>query len=153
MIIVCINCNKKFETDQNLIPTEGRMLQCGSCNHKWFFKIENNFNENEKNINDQKIDKKNEESDPIIKNFVDETLHHEDPPALEKSKAIKSAKKNEINYFKVFIVIIISIAALIILLETFKVQLKFVIPNIETLLDNLYQSIKDIKLFMIDLTK
>ena len=153
MIIVCISCNKKFETDQNLIPTEGRMLQCGSCNHKWFFKIENNFNENEKNINDQKIDKKNEESEAIIENFVDETLHHEDPVAPEKSKAIKSSKKNEINYFKVFIVIIISIAALVILLETFKVQLKFVIPNIETLLDNLYQSIKDIELFMIDLIK
>ena len=40
MIIVCPNCNKKFEIDNTLIPSEGRMLQCGSCDHKWFYKAE-----------------------------------------------------------------------------------------------------------------
>ena len=39
MIIDCPNCNKKFDIDQNLIPSNGRLLQCGSCNHKWFFKL------------------------------------------------------------------------------------------------------------------
>jgi len=38
MIITCNKCNKKFEIDENLIPYEGRLLQCGSCNHRWFFK-------------------------------------------------------------------------------------------------------------------
>ena len=41
MIISCDNCNKKFELDKNLIPPKGRILQCGSCNHKWLFKPEN----------------------------------------------------------------------------------------------------------------
>ena len=45
MIIDCPVCNKKFDIDQDLIPTDGRLLQCGSCNHKWFFKL----NINEKN--------------------------------------------------------------------------------------------------------
>ena len=28
---------KKFEIDSNLIPEKGRTLQCGTCNHVWFF--------------------------------------------------------------------------------------------------------------------
>ena len=40
MIISCPNCNKKFKIDQNLIPIDGRLLQCSNCKHKWHFKIE-----------------------------------------------------------------------------------------------------------------
>ena len=38
MIISCPSCQKKFELDDNLLPENGRTLQCGSCNYKWFFK-------------------------------------------------------------------------------------------------------------------
>ena len=38
MIIECVNCNKKFEVNSELIPRTGRTIQCGSCNHTWFFK-------------------------------------------------------------------------------------------------------------------
>ena len=65
----------------------------------------------------------------------------------------KVNKKNDVNYFKILIVIIISFIALILILETFKVQLSIIIPNIEIVLDNLYQSINDIKLFILDLIK
>ena len=37
MIIECINCNKRFEVNSELIPSSGRTIQCGSCNHIWFF--------------------------------------------------------------------------------------------------------------------
>ena len=37
MIITCENCNKKFEINDDLIPKRGRLLQCGSCDHQWFF--------------------------------------------------------------------------------------------------------------------
>ena len=40
MIITCNNCNKKFDIDSSLIPDKGRLLQCVSCDHKWFFKKE-----------------------------------------------------------------------------------------------------------------
>ena len=40
MIITCNNCNKKFDIDSTLIPDKGRLLQCASCDHKWFFKKE-----------------------------------------------------------------------------------------------------------------
>ncbi|MDA7459970.1 zinc-ribbon domain-containing protein [Candidatus Pelagibacter ubique] len=38
MIITCNNCNKKFDIDSSLISDKGRLLQCASCDHKWFFK-------------------------------------------------------------------------------------------------------------------
>ena len=38
MIIECVNCSKKFAVDSNLIPSAGRTIQCGSCNHVWFYK-------------------------------------------------------------------------------------------------------------------
>ncbi len=37
MIIQCINCDKKFEVNSELIPNNGRTIQCGSCNHVWFY--------------------------------------------------------------------------------------------------------------------
>tara|TARA_B110000037_G_scaffold188833_1_gene220592 strand:+ start:75 stop:656 length:582 start_codon:yes stop_codon:yes gene_type:complete len=40
MIITCNNCSKKFEINSSLIPEKGRLLQCNSCNHQWFFKKE-----------------------------------------------------------------------------------------------------------------
>ena len=42
MIITCPNCNKQFKIDNSLIPDEGRDLQCGSCNHIWFYKVKEN---------------------------------------------------------------------------------------------------------------
>ena len=50
MIISCINCYKKFEINSDLIPENGRLLQCSICNHQWFFKKKlplENINQNE----------------------------------------------------------------------------------------------------------
>ena len=40
MIISCPNCNKQFKINPSLIPVSGRDLKCGSCDHVWFYKIE-----------------------------------------------------------------------------------------------------------------
>ena len=45
MIITCPNCNKRFKIDNSLIPDDGRDLQCGSCNHVWFYEIKQENNE------------------------------------------------------------------------------------------------------------
>ena len=64
MIISCPNCNKKFKIDQNLIPINGRLLQCSNCKHKWHFKIEkkveidNGSLETEKVISENKSEEK-----------------------------------------------------------------------------------------------
>ena len=70
MIITCPNCNKQFKIDNFLIPDEGRNLQCGSCNHVWFYKEEN---ENEailkldENISEIKVEKDIEIKDKNLK--------------------------------------------------------------------------------------
>ena len=40
MIITCPNCNKQFKINPSQIPLNGRDLKCGSCDHIWFYKIE-----------------------------------------------------------------------------------------------------------------
>ena len=45
MIITCPNCKKQFKIDKSQIPTKGRNLQCGSCSHAWFYKIQDKRSE------------------------------------------------------------------------------------------------------------
>ena len=56
MIITCPNCNKLFKIDNSLMPDEGRDLQCGSCNHMWFYIIKEKNNDNLK-LNEEIISK------------------------------------------------------------------------------------------------
>ena len=157
MIITCPSCNKKFNVDASLIPQEGRTLQCGFCERKWFFKTENAKEELkvlEENISEAVIDDNKNLSENIKEDIVDD--EDKDTETLNSSKEERSKKvkkKNDINYLKILIVIIISFIALILILDTFKAHLSLIIPNIEIILDNLYQSINDIKLFTLDLIK
>ena len=70
MIITCPNCNKQFKIDNSLIAVEGRDLQCGSCNHVWFYKIEEENKEalklNEELVN-KEIEIKAEKKEPFCK--------------------------------------------------------------------------------------
>jgi len=61
MIIDCINCTKKFEVNDSIIPDNGRTIQCGSCNHIWFYKPEIELSKNES---------KTEISSPKSNNYV-----------------------------------------------------------------------------------
>ena len=157
MIITCPSCNKKFNVDASLIPQEGRTLQCGFCERKWFFKTENTDGELkvfEKKIPEPVI----EDNKNLSENIKEDTKDEEDDntESLNGSKeqlSKKVNKKNDVNYFKILIVAFISFAALILVLDTFKVQISIIIPNIQIILDNLYQSINDMKLFIIDLVK
>ena len=144
MIITCPGCKKKFEIDQKLIPSEGRMLQCGSCDRQWFFKI---------NVPEKKI--VNEETSTSEKVEKDETKISKEKISSETYNASKTKKKPKRNYnfLNILLVVIISIIALILILDTFKNNLESVFPNINFLLNNLYQSIEDIKLFIFDLIK
>ena len=155
MIITCPCGEKKFEIDQKLIPSEGRMLQCGSCDRQWYFKI--NVPEkkivNEEILTSGKVEKK--EIDSTNLSSRDETKISKKEISSETYKASKIEKKPKRNYnfLNILLVIIISITALILILDTFKDNLETVFPNIKFLLSNLYQSIEDIKLFIFDLIK
>ena len=157
MIITCPCGDKKFNVDASLIPQEGRTLQCGFCDRKWFFKSENTKEDIkvfEKKISEPVIEDNKNLSENIKEDITDEEDHDRETVNSSKEEIDKKVtKKNDANYFKILIVIIISFIALILILDTFKVQLSLIIPNIEIVLDNLYLSINDIKLFIIDLIK
>ena len=150
MIITCEKCSKKFNLEDSLIPDEGRELQCGSCNHKWFFKknegsikLENELPKNIPTGNDINVDYSNiEKTDTIIEKKLE--------ARKVEVQDINRNKKNP-KIIKNSLVLIISIVALIVLLDTFKFQLNSYIPKLDLILNNLYESLKDISLFFKDL--
>ena len=164
MIITCPNCNKKFKIDNSLIPDEGRDLQCGSCNHVWLYKIKEENSKilelkEEIDINDikTKVDKNNEEivenKNPLTK-IETELNNQKKEKNIEKQKETKISKNTENTgnkFFSYLIVFIISFVALIILLDTLKNPLISVFPGLEIILFNLFETLQDIKLFIIDL--
>jgi len=157
MIIACESCNKKFDIDGKLIPEKGRLLQCNSCNHKWFFKNEIVAKTIEPAINESlKIFevRKPHVSMPIDSNnrtTIDTKINSPAEEIIEEPKINKNKIKKKNNFLNLIIVFIITFIAIIILLDTFKHPLSKIVPNIEFLLYNLYESIKDIILFISDL--
>ena len=147
MIISCDQCHKKFEIDSSLIPKDGRLLECGSCNHKWFYK--------------QDIEDKTEEIiiEPQLKNIEEENIDPVQTNISQINELDTSSEKKEIvenkkiSILYIIIVFIISFVALIILIETFKDPISIFIPNIKFILNSLYETLNDIILFFKDLIK
>ena len=150
MEIQCPKCNRSFKIDKSLIPEKGRLLQCGTCGHKWFFKnIIHETKTKTVNINEENILKKPEITKKIQNNKIN--INEEEHNKTEIKDDIRKKNVNKINYIKFFFVIIISIVALILILDTFKDILIKIFPNIKILLNNLYETLKDISLFFYDL--
>ena len=165
MIIGCPNCNKQFKINLSLIPDNGRDLKCGSCDHVWFYKIEDNnveplplhddFADKEikDEIDNKIVDNINEPNDLSSHKDIEERINKTDDKITEKQKPVKNKiKKNTSGkFFSYLLVSIISFVALIILVDTLKVPLINIFPGLEILLFNLFEILKDIKLFIIDL--
>ncbi len=163
MIIECACKKKKFNIDTNLIPAEGRNLQCGSCDRVWFYKKEDPIPERTQ-INEDIVIQQNKDSDKLnvdtskddlIKKPVEENNKAKSNLSTineteDKSKEIKKTQSSK--FFSYLIVFIISLGALFILLDTLKTPLINIFPGLEVLLFNLYETLKDIKLFIIDLS-
>ena len=152
MIISCDQCLKKFEIESNLIPQEGRLLQCSSCAHKWFYK-KDILEETE--IVLKKKDIKSKKNEPPVEEIDNIKVFEDLAPSKEKKrkhsyKSVQTENK-KISFLSIILVFIISIAALILLLDTFKSSVNLMMPNIEFVLDNLYETIRDILLFIQDL--
>jgi len=131
MIISCSNCKKQFKINPFQIPAKGRNLKCGSCNHIWFYKIE---------------DKKTEPL-PLEKSVID---NKDNSPVIE-NKILKNNKKKEntsSKFFSYLVVSVISFVALIILVDTLKMPLIEVFPGLEIILFSLFEILKDIKLLL-----
>ena len=165
MIITCPCEKKQFKIDSSLIPQEGRELQCGSCERVWFYKPKNeseapltlneNFSSNEAEtriVEDSIADEVKDEQ--LITSNKFEKKEKKLKKSLEKQKSVTIQKKkvNKNSYFfSNLIVIIISFLALIILFDTFQKPLINIFPELEFILLSLYETLQDIKLFIIDL--
>ena len=141
MIIICENCNKKFEINDGLIPKRGRLLQCGSCDHQWFFKT----------VIKDKISSLEPSVDLSNAQEIQETELTQEIQIKKVKQTNPIIKAKQLNYYKIFIVFIISIVALIVLIDTFKHQINLLFPNTVTILNNLHESLRDIILFINDL--
>ena len=155
MIITCPCKKKQFKIDSSLIPNEGRELQCGSCKRVWFYKplnesetpltLNNNISTNITEQNE--VLEKNIENSKTLKQekIIETEIEKENLKKVEKLESKKS------KLFSYLIVLIISFVALIILVDTLKTPLINVFPGLEVILFNLFETLQDIKLFIIDL--
>ena len=160
MIIQCENCNKKFEIQDNLIPDKGRLLECGSCAHQWHYtpiaKLELTDEvkiTDEVQIKDepteQLIVKKTKKKSKIIKKIYENDADNE----IDQTNENITTKEKNISFINFLLVGIISFVAIVILVDTFKNQIAYVIPNISLYINELHEILRDIFLFIADLSK
>ena len=165
MIISCPECSKRFNIDQNLIPKDGRLLQCSNCMHKWHFIIKKDEEIIEKQIKSEEVIIENKNQEKKI-NPSQEFISIEDENVKKnlkkEQKVINKVKKKEqkqkkkdkpIKLLNMIIVIIISVAALIIIIDTFRIELSKYMPFLNPMLDNFYAIIADINSFIKDLIR
>ena len=147
MIITCPCREKKFEVDENLIPDKGRLLKCGSCNHTWF------FNKNASQQTGSLINKPANQKKIIYKDQnIDKSVSK--APIKPGSELIKYNPKYNFTlgkFLSYIIVAIITFIAIIIVLDTFKDPLSNIFPNLELVLYNLFETLRDFILFAKDL--
>jgi len=154
MIINCPSCQKKFQIDDDLIPKNGRLLQCGSCNNSWFFNPQTQINE----IKDGKVNIYKFENDQIKRNkknkkkiFKKDNETIKTPKNYELTKYQSKRNFTFGKFLSYIIVLIISFVALIILVDTFKIPLYSTFPYLENLMFNLFETLTDMMLFINDL--
>ena len=168
MIIQCVNCNKKFEIQDKLIPDDGRLLECGSCAHQWHYtpitKLELTdevkIKADEVQIKTDEVQIKDEPAEQLIvkktkkKSKIIEKIYENDADnEIDHTNENITTKKKNISFINFLLVGIISFVAIVILVDTFKNQIAYVIPNISLYINELHEILRDIFLFIADLSK
>ena len=164
MIIECPACSKKFNIDEKLIPDEGRLLKCGNCDHTWFYKKEENLKLETETIKINEIEENKSEIniEPVYvpiketkkkRKKISKKSSTKESTSKELVSIDKSSISRENNIIKKIFLIIISIIAFILLIDTFKNQICVIFPGIVQMSDSLYLVINDLKLFIKDLVR
>ena len=156
MIINCIKCTKKFEVNASLIPDNGRIIQCGSCNHVWFYKpkIEQSKNEisspksNDDILENKRDDYTNEKISETNKTINLKKFANTEPSSNELINENKKTTFSVSKFLSYFLVFLITFIALIIVLDTFKSPLSSIFPGVEIFLYNFFETLKDLYLFI-----
>ncbi len=156
MIIECINCNKVFEVNSELIPKNGRTIQCGSCNHVWFYnpRISDFKKKIKQNV---RIDIKEKPSINLIKKNEAKTFKEKSYSKSKDKKNYQITKykpRKSLSFTKLLsylIVSLITFVALLVVIDTFSSYLYQLFPSLELVIFGLFEILKDIKLFIKDL--
>ena len=129
MIINCQSCNKNFEINDQLIPVNGRLVQCGFCNSKWHQLPQIETTEVEP------IDKKEEKN-------------------LTTSRSAKTENKTKkIGFLSLVLIILISTVATFLVIETFKIQIISSWPQADVYINHVYETLENIFILIKDLFK
>ena len=171
-LLVCGSCNNQWffikekiqdNTSQNIEETEKSNQDSTSKN------IEETEKSNQENTsqNIEETEKSNQEN--TSQNIQETEISNQDSTSKnieenhennlkkninnDESKIEKQNNKISFNILSLLLIFIISSIAIIILADTFQSPLKFVIPNIEIILFNLYETLKDIMVFFKDLIR
>ena len=154
MIISCEKCNKNFEISENLIPDEGRLLECGSCSYQWHYiprdriKLVNEVKIDDSSTNED-ISKKLKKKSKKQKTNKKVNINNNDFSPIDTS----TSKNKSVGFLSYLLITVISFIAFIILIDTFKTSINSFIPGLDFYLSSLYESLKDILLFFKDLIK
>ena len=162
MEITCPNCLKIFIVDESLIPKKGRLVKCSNCENEWFYKnidkkteinpIENKIiAQKDLTSKNYKINDTENISDDVYADTDTNNDHNTEDYSSDYISSKDIEKKSPILYLKYTIVFIISFVSLIIILDTFKKPLSITLPNLEIILQNFYETLKDVFLFLKDL--
>ena len=155
MIITCPCGKKKFNVDSNLIPNNGRLLKCGTCNETWFFNKEDITTYKTKENYSFDYSPKQKEITNDYSNYKKEkSKDNSNVPTNKGTELVKYRTESSFTiskFFNYLIVIIISFIGIIIILDTFKNPLNDIFPNLELIIYNLFETLKDLILFVKDL--
>ena len=151
MIIECNKCNKKFNVDESLIPENGRLLKCSNCENTWFYSIKEKDLNKFQNDGDGEVilNKNNSDINENNNTLNEEKINFDNDQNKKVNK--KNDKLNLNKLLKYLLIFIISFLGLLILIDTFKLEIANYFPHIIPILNNFYETFFDLKLFFKDL--
>ena len=89
MLIECSNCEFKYLVNSADLKPNGRMVECGNCNHQWYQELDDTEtfssvpSSKKDNIkSNESFDQKNENENQIVKNLPSTVVRQEKPSII-----------------------------------------------------------------------
>ncbi len=179
MIISCPNCTKKFQVPDNAIPKAGRTVQCSSCSHKWMqypikepkvvkLKDPAPIKSAPATNKARKAQKKTSGPAPYskeymeqkwgstVKNYAEQTGISKKKDVSKKIQKTKLPKTNQnkekisFGFFNYIITYSIGFTFLTGILNFERARLSRKFPALEPYIDTFFETIDNIKIFILD---
>ena len=181
MIIACPECSKKFQVPDNAIPKEGRTVQCSSCSHEWkqyplkkpkVVQLKESSPIVTRSVTKvRKVQKKAAGPAPYskeymeqkwgstVKNYAEQKGISKKKTGTKKIQKTKSPRLNEkrekpsFGFFNYIITYSIGFTFLVGILNFEKARLSRKFPALEPYIDTFFETIDNLKIFILDLIR